>query len=63
MHYKVVSIIDDKFYSALTYGQIQDFHVNYKIGPFETEIEAAQAYDREQRKMYGPKAIFVNFRD
>lgn len=32
MHYKVVSVIDNKLYSALTYGRIQDFHVNYKIG-------------------------------
>lgn len=32
MYYKVVSVIDDKFYSALTYGKVQDFHVNYKIG-------------------------------
>jgi len=38
MHYKVVSIIDDKFYSALTYGQIQDFHVNYKIGEWAYPI-------------------------
>lgn len=34
---------------------------SYVLGPFDTEIEAAKAYDREQRKMYGPKAIFVNF--
>ena len=38
MYYKVVSIIDDKFYSALTYGQIQDFHVNYKIGEWAYPI-------------------------
>lgn len=34
---------------------------NYFLGPFDTEVEAAKAYDTEQRKMFGPKAIFCNF--
>ena len=39
MHYKVVSVIGDKFYSALTYGIVQeDFQVNYKIGEWALPI-------------------------
>ena len=65
MHYKVVSVIDDKFYSALTYGIVQeDFHVNYKIGEWAlpiiknsklfvfSDLDKAERYCKSQFSQY-----------
>lgn len=37
-----------------------NFHT-YTLGPFQTEQDAAKAHDIEQRRMFGPDALFVNF--